>query len=648
VRECHNHSDAGILNGRRAGRSTRLSVALLCLACAPAAARQLQPEYTRIGESGPGGIFNISESAGGRFLLYFGEHGGRIFDRRTNMDTVFMAGDGEYRWSPDGRAVSLNKADEAGRNRYVWVMPADARVGRPTGPPQRVSVSPGRGAAFSPDGRSIAFSVIPATDTAAPRIAIVPASGGPEHVVFRSPGWVQQIAWTPDARWLYFRYQWPDAGRWLTAVARVPAAGGTPEVLQEVFDFIGVSPDGRHLALIAPETGEDPEHAIVAITDLEGKEVGRFRTRRGIRPVGWSRTGLKLLASSNRVPRRVELLAADGTRFLRISDPDGIATAPSWSPEGSHIAFSSFEDDRWHLMLASAGGGTPRRLRAIAAPLEGAPVWSPDGRHVAFTSGAERALYGVDVAAGAESRLATRTAAAPIAWNSASTALLYVVQRGETYELRRVSLSGNDEMLRPLGVQLAHEPSFTFLGDSAVVVATAAGIHVAPVRDTVFRRVYVPGPRGYLYRHGVFASADGQWLAVATSRETADRTGEDVIELVSLTGRPTVALPIVSIDPAGPFRWHPDGRNLVVVGMTAIGSLRVLLVPLNGDEVRDLTAAVRSTDPAHFAVSPDGSSLAFSAAGDVDGTLWEIDLERTLGALDATRDGRGPRPRLQR
>lgn len=64
---------------------------------------------------------------------------------------------------------------------------------------------------------------------------------------------------------------------------------------------------------------------------------------------------------------------------------DASDTAPSWSPDGSKVAFTSARDGNWELYWVDVASGQETRLTDQAAT-DVAPVWSSDGKHVAFLS----------------------------------------------------------------------------------------------------------------------------------------------------------------------------------------------------------------------------------------------------------------------
>ena len=60
-------------------------------------------------------------------------------------------------------------------------------------------------------------------------------------------------------------------------------------------------------------------------------------------------------------------------------------TAPSWSPDGSRLAFMSARDGNWEIYTMNADGSQPARLTSNGSN-DGLPTWSPDGSTLAFVS----------------------------------------------------------------------------------------------------------------------------------------------------------------------------------------------------------------------------------------------------------------------
>lgn len=81
----------------------------------------------------------------------------------------------------------------------------------------------------------------------------------------------------------------------------------------------------------------------------------------------------------------------DGTP-QRLTDQDVIQAHPTWSPDGSSLAYAAWSDDgEGHLYRVSASGGTPTQITEQAAVYQ-QPAWSPDGERIAALRGPARAF----------------------------------------------------------------------------------------------------------------------------------------------------------------------------------------------------------------------------------------------------------------
>lgn len=79
-----------------------------------------------------------------------------------------------------------------------------------------------------------------------------------------------------------------------------------------------------------------------------------------------------------RVPRA-------GGAAVRLTSAVGLETAPIFSPDGKHIAFTADYDGNLDVYVMNADGGQPRRLTWHPGP-DRAVGWTPDSKRVLFTS----------------------------------------------------------------------------------------------------------------------------------------------------------------------------------------------------------------------------------------------------------------------
>ncbi len=145
------------------------------------------------------------------------------------------------------------------------------------------------------------------------------------------------------------------------------------------------SPDGEHLAFRSERLGGG-----IFVMGATGESVRRV-TDFGFDP-SWSPDGLELVVSTEPVSdpllryRNAELWRvriADGERH-RLTETDSVQ--PSWSPSGSRIAFWGIDDGGQRDLFTVAANGGAATPVTDDAWVDWNPVWSPDGSHLYFSS----------------------------------------------------------------------------------------------------------------------------------------------------------------------------------------------------------------------------------------------------------------------
>jgi gamma-glutamyltranspeptidase/glutathione hydrolase len=264
----------------------------------------------------------------------------------ASAQTPAPRGAREPAWAPDGKRIAFSYLDR------IWTSAADGKNGKALRPQSTVVE---REPAWSPDGKSIVFA---ADSGRGFDIVAVSVSGGAPRQITRLAGDERWPSWTTDGR-VVFSYRERD--RWRLYV--VPTLGGDPKPL--FIDTAGdderegsVSPDGKRVAYISDRDSDEGD------LDL------------------W-------VADLTPGPR-------DRVNRTRIVRARGLEGFPSWSPDGSRIAFFALREGVGSVWVvgvdepAAASDVAPApRLRPAETPIlvsrrGGRPAWAPDGKRIAI------------------------------------------------------------------------------------------------------------------------------------------------------------------------------------------------------------------------------------------------------------------------
>jgi Tol biopolymer transport system component len=131
----------------------------------------------------------------------------------------------------------------------------------------------------------------------------------------------------------------------------------------------------------------------------------------------WSPDGKKIAFATDRGGNwEIYLVNADGTNEINLtnnpaSDFDNVGggPGPSWSPDGSKIAFESNRDGNYQIYVMNADGSNVKRLTTDPSLEDSSPAWSPDGTKIVFTrnSGGQYDIFVMDADGTNQTRLTT-------------------------------------------------------------------------------------------------------------------------------------------------------------------------------------------------------------------------------------------------
>lgn len=293
-------------------------------------------------------------------------------------------------WSPDSRWIA-EPARVGVRLRKVET----DEVRRLKAPPFRgFPERPGR-LDWSPDGQTIRFATTLPLEAKGSRLTEVRVDGsGVRQQAFEvkalTTGWAPEgwpFAFTTGP-YVYDIEKGPQGPK--PALFVVDQFGAAPRTLVRIardseteIGELRVSPGGERVAYVL----EGPRNVALWTVGTDGSD--RRPLVRGLVAafaVEWSPDGgtVALGAFTAKGDRRqhVYVVPADGGRLRRIVDEE-ILEGPAWSPDGSWLAYSTYDGDIWRVHPDGSG-------RQLIAKIPGKEVrsllWSPDGRRLAYTA----------------------------------------------------------------------------------------------------------------------------------------------------------------------------------------------------------------------------------------------------------------------
>jgi TolB protein len=156
------------------------------------------------------------------------------------------------------------------------------------------------------------------------------------------------------------------------------------------------SADGTKMAFCSTE---DESNSEIYVCNSDGGNIRRLTYNRAIDTApSWSPTGREIAFTSDRLGSpQIYIMDAEGTNVRRVSFGGNYHDAPAWSPTGNRIAYVSRVRAVFDLYILNLRSNQIIKLTEGFSRNE-SPAWSPDGRHLVFSSSRTGTiqLYSID------------------------------------------------------------------------------------------------------------------------------------------------------------------------------------------------------------------------------------------------------------
>jgi Tol biopolymer transport system component/DNA-binding winged helix-turn-helix (wHTH) protein len=381
--------------------------------------------------------------------------------------TFDRARDGSPAWSPDGTRIAFLR-DRPGGGSEVHLIPATGGTNaeHTIGEVQGLAH---QGLTWSPDGRSLAV-----VDRSSPgeRLGIFVldiVSGVKKRLTTPPSSSVDMLpAFSPDGRTLAFTRQLfgPEFGAFVHVV---PVAGGEPKVVVPTsvrrrgrLDWIAGGKEILFAAVpLAQDGGQPRPSSFGRVTSLwrvpvDGRQARPLAGSERAVDVAVSRDGHRLVYSQGTIDldiwrldlRRGRATGEAQSRFAPSTEDDG---NPQFSPDGERVAFTSRRSGQTEIWIVDGQGRHPRKLTPLGREGDSAcPRWSPDGKWIAFDFTAKGAInvdiYVISASGGTPRRVTTSPAIDSLAsWSIDGRFIYFGSRRDGQWQVWKVPSNGEEE-----------------------------------------------------------------------------------------------------------------------------------------------------------------------------------------------------------
>ncbi|MCP4494182.1 MAG: Tol-Pal system beta propeller repeat protein TolB [Gammaproteobacteria bacterium] len=140
----------------------------------------------------------------------------------------------------------------------------------------------------------------------------------------------------------------------------------------------------------------------------------------------------------------LQVADTDGFNAQTVLESDEPLMSPSWSPDGSSLAYVSFENDRPEIFIQHLSTARRSKISGFKG-INGAPNWSPDGKKLALVLSKDGSpdVYVMDISTKRLKRLTKhRGIDTEPMWNNDGKSIIFTSSRSGTPQLYEINAGG--------------------------------------------------------------------------------------------------------------------------------------------------------------------------------------------------------------
>lgn len=259
--------------------------------------------------------------------------------------------------------------------------------------------------------------------------------------------------------------QWTNIGIDNIVVGQVSATGGGYNIAYQLIDTLGTS--GVAGNVIAQGSFVVPAAQVRqgghAVSDAVFEKLTQIR--------GAFRTKIAYVVQRGVASYEIRVADYDGYNAFTVVNSKEPLMSPAWSPDGSKLAYVTFENKKSQLVLHDLRSGS-RRVIAGFKGHNGAPAFSPDGSRIAFASNKEGVLniYVVGTNGGNPIQLTSGAGNnTEPAWSPDGGTIFFTSDRGGRPQVYAMSSSGGGASA--MGGSGSYNPQMSSDGKSLIMIS---------------------------------------------------------------------------------------------------------------------------------------------------------------------------------